>query len=76
MTDAETKDTDHKLTDAEIKALIQGKLAVSQALSFRALGIGKRLGKAAVASGEIPTTPAGTVPTPWLRAVLMLTEAA
>jgi hypothetical protein len=65
------------MTDMEIKEKIQQKLAVSQALAFQALGMGRRAGKAAVAAGEIPVTPgAGTVPTQWLRAALMLNEAA
>ena len=65
------------MTNEEIEREIRQKLSVRQAVAFRALGLGKRAGKAAVDAGRIPViAAAGTVPTPWLRQQLLLDEVA
>jgi hypothetical protein len=64
------------MTDEEIRRQILEKLSVKQAVAFRALCLGKRAGKAAVADGSIPVieVPGEPVPSQWLREKLMLSE--
>jgi hypothetical protein len=66
------------MNDKEIERQIRERLTVRQPLAFRALNLGKRQGKAAVANGSIPTidVPRQPVPTEWLRQQLMLGNAA
>jgi hypothetical protein len=69
---------DYAMNDKEIERQIRERLSVKQPLAFRALGLGKRKGKAAVADGSIPTidVPGQPVPTEWLRQQLMINTAA
>ena len=62
------------MNDKEVEQQIRQRLTVKQRLAFRALGLGKRAGKAAVADGSIPTidVPGQPVPTEWLRQQLMI----
>ena len=60
------------MDDDAIRQAIQARLALPLVTAGRALGLGRRRSKAAAAAGQIPVTPAGTVPTSWLKQVLQI----
>jgi hypothetical protein len=60
------------MDDDEIRRALNTRLALPLVAAGRALGLGRRRTKAAAEAGQIPVTPAGTVPTSWLRQALQL----
>ena len=60
------------MDDKAIRRALNSRLALPLVAAGRALGLGRRRTKAAAEAGKIPVTPAGTVPTEWLRQVLQL----
>ena len=62
------------MDDEAIRRALNKRLALPLFPAGRALGLGRRKTKQAAADGKIPVTPAGTVPTKWLRQVLRLNQ--
>jgi hypothetical protein len=60
------------MDDDTIRRALQTRLALPLVAAGRALGLGRRRTKAAAEAGQIPVTPAGTVPTSWLKQMLQL----
>jgi hypothetical protein len=62
------------MNDDAIRRALDTRLALPLVAAGRALGLGRRRTKAAAEAGQIPVTPAGTVPTWWLRQALQLDQ--
>jgi hypothetical protein len=60
------------MDDNKIRRAIATRLALPLTPAGRALGLGRRKTREEANAGRIPTTPSNTVPTSWLRQVLLL----
>ena len=60
----------------EIRRTLRTQLAVAPSIAGQALAVGRHRMKEGIKDGTIPVTPAGTIPTAWLRQVLLIDDAA